>query len=91
MTVAKAFFIIILSGIGFAIGGGLMGYTLGKSAPAYYRGVFNSRDPNFDPVEVGLGLGLTQGMICGLVIGAVVVMAVAWYNSRSSPPDSRPR
>ena len=83
MTVIKGFFIVLLSTFLFGFGGALIGYTLGVVAPGYYRGVFPSgREPWFDPVAVGFGLGLTQGLICGVVVGAVVVLAVAWYNSR---------
>jgi hypothetical protein len=87
MAVLKGFLIILLSGIAFALGGALIGYSLGVAMPGYYRAVFNSgREPWFDPVTVGLGLGLTQGLVCGVVIGAVVVLAVAWYNSRRREP-----
>jgi hypothetical protein len=83
MTIAKGFTIIIPSGFAFALGGGLSGYGLALLEPGYYRGVFSSgREPRFDPVAVGLGLGVTQGLICGLLVGAVVVLAVAWYRSR---------
>jgi hypothetical protein len=88
MTVAKGFLIIVSSGVAFALAGGLVGYSLGAFAPGYYRGVYGSgREPWFDPVAVGLGLGLSQGLICGVIIGAVVVLAVAWYNSRHRPFD----
>jgi hypothetical protein len=62
-------------------------------APGYYRGVYSSgRDPWFDPVAVGTGLGLTQGVTCGLFVGGVVVFSVAWYNARRNPfaVDGRP-
>lgn len=88
MTVARGFLIIILTGFLFAFGGGLIGYVLAMTLPGYYRGVFSSgREPWFDPMEVGIGLGVTQGLICGLIVGAVVVLAVAWYNSRRGPLD----
>jgi hypothetical protein len=90
MTVAKGFLIIILSGFAFALGGGLIGYALAVILPGYYRGVFSSgREPWFDSVGVGVGLGLSQGLICGLVAGAIVVLAVAWYNSRRNFLDVR--
>jgi hypothetical protein len=90
MTVTKGFLIIILSGFAFAFGGGLIGYFLAVLLPGYYRGVFSSgREPGFDPVGVGIGLGLSQGLICGLILGAVVVLAVAWYNSRRNFLDVR--
>jgi hypothetical protein len=90
MTIAKGFLIIILTGFIFALGGGLIGYTLAVILPGYYRGVFSSgREPGFDPVGVGIGLGLTQGLICGLFLGGMVVLAVAWYNSRRNFLDVR--
>lgn len=87
MTVLKGFLIIILSGIAFGFGGGLIGYALAIAVPSYYRTVF--RSGNFDPREVGIGLGVTEGGVCGLGVGAVVVLAVAWYNSRRGPSDVR--
>src|SRR5437660_244845 len=97
MTVTRGFVIIILSGIAFAVGGGLMGYALGVAVPAYYRGIFSTgQDPGFDPAAVGAALGVSQGLVCGIVVGAVVVLAVAWYNSRrgpfeeDGPPDETP-
>jgi hypothetical protein len=85
MTVPRGFLIILVSGLVFALGGGLIGYTLAVTAPGYYRAVFSSgREPWFDPVAVGVGLGITQGLVCGLIVGAVVVLAVALYNSRRS-------
>jgi hypothetical protein len=83
MTVARGFLIVILSGLTFALGGALIGYTLAVYLPGYYRAVFSSgREPWFDPIQVGVGLGITQGLICGLIVGAIVVLAVAWHNSR---------
>jgi len=85
MTVARGFLIIIVSALGFAVGGGLIGYTLAVTAPGYYRAVFScGREKWFEPVAVGVGLGISQGLICGLTVGAVVVLAVTWYNSRRS-------
>jgi hypothetical protein len=90
MTLTRGFLIIVLSGVTFAAGGGLLGYALGVLAPGYYRGVFPSgREPGFDPVAAGLGLGISQGMICGVVVGSIVVLAVAWYNSRRGSLDVR--
>jgi hypothetical protein len=83
MTVTRGFLIIGLSAfVGAFVGTGL-GYMLAVSMPGYYRAVFHhGREPWFDPVTVGVGLGMTQGLIGGLVVGAVVVLAVAWYQSR---------
>jgi hypothetical protein len=78
LSVARGVAIIVVCGVCFGAVGGLLGFTLGVGAPAYYRGVFRAADnPGFNPLQVGLGLGVTQGLICGLVIGSVVVLAVA--------------
>jgi hypothetical protein len=78
MTVARGFAIILASAVGSAVGGGLLGLALALATPSYYRVVFCIEDdPSFNPVQVGLGLGITQGAVAGLVIGCVVVLAVA--------------
>jgi hypothetical protein len=83
MTVLRGFAIVIASVVAGALAGLGIGYSLGSWAPAYYRGVIRAGDsPNFDPVQVGIGLGLTQGAGAGLVVGCVIVLAVAWHNSR---------
>ena len=83
MTVLRGFVITIASGIVFALVGAGLGYSLGHSAPDYYRTVLrNPSGVDFDPIQVGLGLGLNQGLAAGLLVGLVIVIAVAWYNSR---------
>jgi hypothetical protein len=53
------------------------------ACPGYYRTVFRYGDsPDFNAVEVGVGLGLTQGLMAGVAVGCVVVLAVAWHGSR---------
>ena len=65
---------LLLAAIGLAIGG-----LLGAFAPEYYRTVLpGGREPDFDPVSVGVGLGLTQGAIGGAVVGLVVVGMLCW-------------
>ena len=83
MTVVRGFAITIASGLGFGLFGAGLGYLLGSIAPDYYRTVFRiPPEVVVDPVQAGLGLGVTQGLVGGLVIGLVIVVAVAWYNSR---------
>ena len=93
MTVVRGFAITIASGIAFASFGAGAGYLLGSVAPDYYRTVFRiPSDVSMDPSQAGLGLGVTQGLAGGLAIGLVIVVSVAWYNSRiggsQSPPTS---
>ena len=58
----------------------LMGAALGSMMPAYYRSVFAGGDsPNFDPVAVGIGQGLTQGVVFGGVVGLALVAMYYWY------------
>ena len=83
MTVFRGFAIIVASGIGFAVAGGLIGYSLALAVPSYFRNVFrDGHSPLFKPVEVGIGLGVSQGFIAGLIVGSVVVLAVALAGSR---------
>jgi hypothetical protein len=88
MSVARAFSVIIASAIGFGFAGGLIGYALGRFAPAYYRGVYGIVEPStFNPVQVGLGLGISQGLIAGVLVGAVVVLAVGFSRRQSKQPE----
>ena len=83
MTVVRGFIITVASGVAFAVLGGLFGYAMGIFVPDYYRLVFRSHPGvQFDPAQVGLGLGLTQGLAVGLFIGLVTVVAVVWFRSR---------
>ena len=85
MTVVRGFVITVASGAALAVLGGLLGYAMGIFVPDYYRLVFRSHpDVQFDPAQVGLGLGLTQGLAAGLFIGLVIVVAVAWFRSRQA-------
>jgi hypothetical protein len=63
--------------------GGSLGYGLGRFVPGYYRSVFPSAEnPNFDPVGVGLGLGVSQGTAFGAFIGLGLVTVLALRESR---------
>lgn len=85
MTVLRGFAITIGSGLVFAVLGAVLGFTLGRIAPDYYRTVFRM-PPGvaLDVGQTGLGLGMTQGLAAGLVI----VVTVAWSESRKTAAAS---
>jgi hypothetical protein len=67
---------VLISAVAATALGAILGLTLGWFAPGYYRSVFEGgSDPLFSPVQVGLGLGASQGAIAGLVVGVVLVWA----------------
>jgi len=80
---------IILGSMVVGSGSGLiLGVVIGKFAPGYYRGIFsNGSDASFDPLSMGVGLGLTQGAAFGAAVGIVSVVVFLWYRSRWSTYD----
>jgi hypothetical protein len=75
LSISRGLATIVACCVGLGAAGGTLGLTLGAGAPAYYRGVFRAADdPGFNPVHVGLGLGITQGLVCGVVVGCVLVL-----------------
>lgn len=89
MTVVRGFAITLASGLVFACFGATVGYILGSVAPDYYRIVFRlPPEVPLDPAQAGLGLGMTQGLGIGLIVGLVIVLTVAWYNSRIQGSES---
>jgi hypothetical protein len=83
MTLTKALLLIFgFTAVGGALGC-LGGYLLGTYNPAYYRGVFaGGQRPEFDPVAVGIGLGLSQWAAGGLVVGVILVFVLTWHDLR---------
>jgi hypothetical protein len=78
LTVAAGFFIVFVSGATGALLGVLAGISIGAFAPAYYHAVFN--DPTLNSVQVGAGLGFTQGLTGGIGIACVVLLSAAIWN-----------
>jgi F0F1-type ATP synthase assembly protein I len=84
-TVAKAVLAVLTCTIAGALFGAGIGYMLGRFAPAYYRSVFrNGNAPGFDPVQVGTGLGMTQGVALGFIAGIIIVI-VLMRRTRKAP------
>jgi hypothetical protein len=83
MSPLRALAVVLLSTLLFTAVGLGIGYSLGRYAPNYYRTVLLRGDsPDFDPVDVGIGLGLSQGSMFGGIIGVVLVVLHAWYDLR---------
>ena len=91
MTWPKGIAIVAATTLLGAAGGTGVGVALGTFVPGYYRSVFfGGRDPEFDPVAVGIGQGLTQGLALGLIAGLVVVAGIAWFKLRAARRDKKP-
>jgi len=81
----RCFTIVLVSaGLG-ALGGLFVGMLLGLVVPDYYHAVFGN--PRLNAVQVGAGLGFTQGLGAGIAVGCVVVLAVA-ISRRRQPAAS---
>ena len=80
-SLARGFVTVLLSGALGSLFGLIAGAVLGSLAPDYYRAVFGN--PGLNPIQVGTGLGVTQGFGIGIVVGAVVVLAAAIANRRT--------
>lgn len=85
MTVRETLTILFSTTIGFTLLGGVIGYSLGRFLPDYYRSVFIAgRFPDFDPLATGIGLGVTQGVTAGAVIGTLLIFILAWYRAKTN-------
>lgn len=85
MTVKTALVIVFLWGIAFACVGAAIGAAIGSLAPEYYRSVLRHGDsPNFNPLQVGIGLGATQRIALGVAISVVVLALLAWRDVRAT-------
>ena len=73
VTPLKSLAIVWMCAIAGAVVGALAGWVVGAIAPGYYYTVFDVRDgASIDPVQTGVGLGLTQGLIAGFVGGMIM-------------------
>ncbi len=81
LGIGRGFAIALGSGVAGSLLGLLAGILIGTLAPDYYHAVFNNERLN--TVQVGAGLGLTQGFGVGLAVGCVVVLAAAISRRRT--------
>jgi len=79
MTMRRALLAVLGSTATFVLVGPAIGFALGSLAPNYYRDLYEGgHSPKFDPVAMGIGLGVTQGAAGGALIG----LALVWIMSR---------
>ena len=83
MTLTKGLSTVALTALACGAAGLGLGWGIGRFAPDSYRTVF-AHAPPFDPVQVGVALGLAQGVLAGLAVGAIVVGLVTWYEIRTA-------
>ena len=92
MNITKALATVVGTALGFGVAGTGIGVFLGKVAPGFFRQMLPLRDPaSFNPQEVGIGLGLTNGLGWGLVVGVLLVAIIAWKESRLTRKETQNR
>lgn len=87
MTTRTALTTVLLWSVVFACVGSAIGATIAATAPEYYRSVFRGgHSPEFKLLQVGIGLGASQGLASGFAISIVVLALLAWRDIRSARP-----
>jgi hypothetical protein len=92
MNIMKALATVVGTALGFGAAGTGIGVFLGKVAPGFFRQMLPLRDPaNFNPRELGIGLGLTNGLGWGLVVGVLLVAIISWKETRLVRKETQDR
>ncbi len=87
VTARSALTTVLVWSVTFACVGAMIGAAIGTVAPEYYRSVFRLGDlPNFHPLQIGIGLGATQGVASGVAISLAVLALLAWRDVRITRP-----
>lgn len=89
MTLKQAILAVFICTVAFSLVGLSIGAGIGTFAPEYYRNIFTrGHDPSFDPLSVGIGLGITQGTSGGVVIGLIIVSLLCIRDIYVDPRNS---
>jgi hypothetical protein len=80
--------LVVATAVCGALAGAAIGAGIGAGNPSYYRSEFGgsafgrsalqAAGASAGPVEIGAGLGLTQGAFGGAIVGTLVMIGVAW-------------
>jgi hypothetical protein len=84
LSIGRIVFIILVSTFIGALVGGLIGYLMGVTIPDFYRSDFNG-GRNVDPVQMGTGLGISEGLALGFLLGLVIVLVQAFGKRKTHP------
>jgi hypothetical protein len=86
--IARALRLVAICGVLFATIGMGIGFGVGTFNPNYYQKLFNpdKMHQDFRPVDVGMGLGCTEGLVIGLFAGAFAAVGTAWHRKRRARP-----
>jgi len=73
-SLRSTFRVVLTCSVSGALAGALLGLAIGLGSPNYYRSVFeDGRSAGFDPLQMGIGLGGTQGGVAGFCLGLVLL------------------
>lgn len=81
MTLTRAILGVLICMVIGAVIGGSVGFLIGRFFPQALQMQFRLGN-NFDPVQIGVGIGLPQGLMLGAAVGVALVAILAWREVR---------
>ncbi len=81
MTIVKAILTVLACMLIGAVIGGAAGFVIGAYTPQALAMQFRLGN-NFDPVQIGVGLGIPQGLMLGAAVGVALVGILSWREVR---------
>lgn len=81
MTITKAILAVLICMIIGAIIGGSVGFLIGYFTPHALAIQFRLGN-DFNPVQVGVGIGIPQGLMLGSAVGVALVAIISWREVR---------
>lgn len=82
MRLTQAVVAVMACTLAAGAAGGVAGATIGTVAPDFVLWLENLNPGQaFEPVQVGLGLGIVSGLLLGASTGSFLVMGFAWRDA----------